>query len=285
MAFTIARLKSWNFPRKHSRYRRFVTVLMHLSSTNEDSDPRVNWNKAEKPFLETVEGDVFAIMDCCYASDLLRNVPEYGRTFEMLAASHVGATTTQPGDDSFTRCLIKNLKELAVESSHSFFTTRDIVERMQKERPDQAPALWRRIPGNSRHIRLSKLKPLDERPKRNKEMTSHERFLHLGFALKHDSFLEKHIEGLTKKLPNLFSEEGVPLVDIKWLGCRKVGNPKFREVAQWVVENRNNLSAISPSHTRKRNADDADLEEGMVEVAECPTTHKLPRLHTEKTII
>lgn len=201
-------------------------------------------------------------MDCCYASDLLRNVPEIGRTFEMLAASHIGLTTTQPGKDSFTRCLIKHLKELAVESSSSFFTTRDIVERMQKERGSQAPALWRRIGGTSRHIRLSKLKPLQERPKRNKEILSHERFLNLGFHLKNEYFSETHIEGLTKKLPLLFEEEGVPLLDIKWLGCRRVGTPTFREVVEIVVKNRSNLAVPSPSTTQnKRRADEAGLDD------------------------
>lgn len=154
-------------------------------------------------------------MDCCYASDLLRNVPEKGRTFEMLAASQVGAPTAQPGDHSFTRCFINHLEALAVEAADSFFTTRDILERLQKARPDEPPALWRRLSGNSRHIRLSRLKLLQDRPKRDTELTHYERFLTLGFALRNEVFRESHIEHLTKTLPQVFRDAGAPLVDIK----------------------------------------------------------------------
>ncbi|CAO2652825.1 Nn.00g022360.m01.CDS01 [Neocucurbitaria sp. VM-36] len=253
----------------HGVYNTINEVLQFTPTNEIDTGPRVIWNEAEKPFIQTVQGDVFSIMDCCYASDLLRNVPEYGRTFETLCASHIGLPTAQPGENSFTRCLINTLKDLAVESSSSFFTTRCIQERMQKARADHAPALWRRIPGNSRHIRLSKLKPLNERPKKNKEIPSHARFLHLGFALKNEFFHETHIEALTKKLPELFASGGVPLVDIKWLGCRKVGNTTLREVVEFVVKNRGELSAISPASGIKRNAEKAGLDEGNETIAVC----------------
>jgi len=234
------------------------------ASTNEiDSVPKVNWNRAERFLIDDVESDVLTIMDCCYASDLLRNVPEVGRTFEMLAASHIGETTPQPGEDSFTRCVIQHLKQLAVESSHSFFTTRDILERLQRDRPDQAPALWRRISGNSRHIRLSRLKPLCDRPpKRNSELSHHERFLTLGFALKNEALCQKHIEHLTRTLPQVFRDAGAPLVDIKWLGCRKVGMPSFKELADIVMKNRDHFTRLSPVSDKKRDGEEANLEEG-----------------------
>ncbi|ORX96605.1 hypothetical protein BCR34DRAFT_578572 [Clohesyomyces aquaticus] len=257
------------------------TKVLEFTPTNEAEDgPRVIWNRVESRLQLSVDADVLAIMDCCYASDMLRNVPEFGRTYEMLCASHIGLTTAQPGARSFTRCLIKHLKELAAELPHSFFTTFDILERMQKDRPDEPPALWRRIPGSHRHIRLSKLKPSAERPKGNKEIPSHERFLHLGFALKNESFNEVHIERLTKKLPALFSEVGVPLLDIRWLGCRKTGQLRFDELAQFVLKHRKDFIAISPAMTeRKRTADESGMDESSEDGAPFQNTHKQLRLH------
>jgi hypothetical protein len=245
---------------------RFIKLTGSTSTNDSDSDLQAAWNDSERILVEKVKADVFTIMDCCYASDLLRNVPEYGRTFEMLAASNIGLTTAQPGKNSFTRCLINNLEELANENAGGFFTTRDLHERMQKGRSDPGPALWRRMGGSSRHIRLRKLKPREQRTEQKAAMPSHSRFLHLGFALKNEIVHEIHIKSLTKKLPALFAEEGIPLVDIRWLGCRKVGTPKLtlEEVARFVVKNREGLSAITPPATeRKRSADEAELDERL----------------------
>jgi hypothetical protein len=99
---------------------------------------------------------------------------------------------------------------------------------------------------------LRKLKPLHERPALKPEIPSHARFLHLGFALKNEFFHETHIKHLTKELP---------LVDIRWLGCRKMGTPKLGEIAQFVTKNRRDLAVVTPPPTeRKRSADEADLD-------------------------
>ncbi|KAJ4292410.1 hypothetical protein N0V90_009072 [Kalmusia sp. IMI 367209] len=229
-----------------------------------------------------VEADVFGIMDCCYASDLLRNVPEYGRTFEMLAASPMGTTTPQPGENSFTRSLIKYLRIFAEESTNSFFTTRDILERMQKERGNQAPALWHRIPGISGHIRLNKLRPLHERPKHNSGFYTHERYLHLGFALKKDAFHELHIEQLTKELPQLFHRIGAPLAHIKWLGCRKVGTPDLRELVGYIIENKDKLPPTISPLKRKRSAPQRSPEGTTVEVSGSLRMHKVQKASSVK---
>lgn len=202
-------------------------------------------------------------MDCCYASNLNRSVLELSRTYEMLAASHIGELTPQPGKHSFTHRLIKHLKELVVENSPSYFTTRHILERMQRERISgvaKPPALWSHS-SSSRHIRLSKLKPVSERLRRVQSISSHARFLHLGFALEQESFNETHIERLAKSLPKLLKDAGAPVVDIKWLGCRKVGGRTFKELAEYVLKHRENLSAISPAQAAKRSAEEAGLDD------------------------
>ncbi|CAN9166386.1 unnamed protein product [Alternaria sp. RS040] len=251
----------------HGVYDKALKVLEFSPTDDAENDLRAIWNEAERTLIEKVKANVLTIMDCCYASDLLRNVPEHGRTFEMIAASGIGAPTPEPGENSFTRCLIKHLKELAVESSGnygSYFDTHNLVERMTKERFDSPPKLWRRIPGSSRHIELRKLKPKNERPAQKSSISSHARFLHLGFALKRETINEKQIQSLTKDLPALFLSKGLPLVNIKWLGCRKEGKPTLKEIAHFVSKNRRELSVITPPPSeKKRSADEADLEESI----------------------
>lgn len=209
-------------------------------------------------FEENVKADVFVLMDCCYASDIFRGVSDQERTFEMLAASGVGMTTPQPGEYSFTNRLIRHLKDLVEEKPHGVFTTRDVEERMKKELHEYSPQLWRVLRNNSRHIRLSPLKP-QEQQRETSMIPSHLRFLHLGFALKEDVFSEAHIHSLTKKLPELFGEEGLTLTNIRWLGCRRTGHATFREVAEFVKKHRADLSSLSPSPRRKRTIDQAGL--------------------------
>ncbi|CBX99597.1 hypothetical protein LEMA_P088360.1 [Plenodomus lingam JN3] len=239
------------------------TKALEICPDNLGTYQNVSWTRSEKPFIETVQADVFLIMDCCYASDMLRNVAEVGRTFEMLAASHIGQTTCQPGPNSFTNSLIKHLKELAGELTRPYFTTLDIHQRMQRER-DEPPAFWRRLSGSDRHIRLRKLKPKHERPAEDEtDRLQYSRFLHLGFALKSEEFDKSHIEILTRKLPKLFERAKIPVVDIRWLGCRKVSSSRLREVVEmYMVKSRGDLSAVSPTTGRKRAADEADLGPG-----------------------
>lgn len=243
-----------------------------------EGSPRAVWNGVEVHFLQTVRADVFAIFDCCYASDLFRNVPETGRTYELLAASHIGVTTSAPGEHSFTRCLIKQLKDLAAQSAEGCFTTRDLQERLQKEREDESPALWRRITGSNRHIRLKKGNHPDERSKKGYAIPTSARFLRLGFALKNELFTEMHIDRLTKKLPKLFQDAKVPVLDIRWLSCEKTGRPSFKKVAQHVLKHRRELTELySLTTRRKRDADEAGLCD-VTTGAEDRQKHRKPRL-------
>jgi hypothetical protein len=258
-----------------------------LTTVRSNNDPnnevRARWNTVEKSLREDVEADVFGIMDCCYASDINRNILELSRTYEMIAASGIGEVTPQPGEYSFTRRLIRHLKELIVDSAPGYFTTRHIQERMQREYINgisAPPALWSHSM-SSRHIRLSKLKPLHERPRRHEAISSYARFLHLGFALEHPLLNEKHIERLTKSLPGLMKDVGAPVVDIKWLGCRRVGGRSFKQVAEYVIKNRESLSAISPG---KRTAEEAGFDVGITQAAGHGMHRGGRKLMTEATL-
>ncbi|KAF2849079.1 hypothetical protein T440DRAFT_490636 [Plenodomus tracheiphilus IPT5] len=240
-----------------------ATKALEICPDNIGTHPSVSWSRSEKPFIETVQADVFLIMDCCYASDMLRSVAEVGRTFEMLAASQIGQPTPQPGENSFTNSLIRILEELAVDSAQTHFTTYDLSQKMQKER-DEQPALWRRLAGSERHIRLGRLKPVDKRPKTRDERPTYARFLHLGFALGNEAFDKMQIEALTKELPRLFQQARY-LVEL------------------YLIKSRGDQYAVGPMTGRKRDADEAELAEEDTE------SHKrhgasLPQLLSENTV-
>ena len=270
MVFTTRLTRSSSSHRTYPKAKSTWIRSLANSNTRTDDvkiDLRAVWNHAERTLIEKVKANVLTIMDCCFAGDLMRNVPEHGRTFEMIAASGIGAPTPEPGENSFTRCLIRHLKELAVKSAGtygSYFDTHELVECMAKERFDSPPRVWRRIPGSSRHIEFRKLKPKKERPTQSPSISSHARFLHLGFALKHETINETQIRSLTKELPALFSSRGLPLVNIKWLGCRKEGKPTLKDIVCFVSKNRKELSPFTPPPSeKKRSADEADLDESM----------------------
>jgi len=242
-----------------------------VASTNEGKGPKLLWNVVEQCLLTTVTADVLLIMDCCFASDLMRNQIELGRTFEMLAASAIGDTTPQPGPDSFTRCLIKHLEALA-DSCPDGFTTRDIEDCMKKERGSEAPQLWRRIPGSSRHIRLRKLMPQESRS----GVPAHETYLSLGFYLEKKGISKTQIEGLTKLIPEVFKEIGAPLADARWLTYHKTG--RFHSFASYLIKNRHNLPlAISPISDKKRSITEAGFTEDYTESKGPSTSHKVSR--------
>lgn len=182
----------------------------------------------------------------------------------MMTASQIGQTTGS-GKNSFTRCLTQSLRELAAERETSFFSTFDLDERMRKTRPKRTPGLWSRLPrsrlpGSRRHIRFCPLKSREDRPKVDKTLEKPELFLTLGFALKNGNLDEYQIDRLTKRLPQMFKEETVPLTDIKFLGIRKP-RLNLRDVVQYCMAQKVNLMTMSLDMARKRTYDDGDESE------------------------
>ncbi|OCK96157.1 uncharacterized protein K441DRAFT_553595, partial [Cenococcum geophilum 1.58] len=132
--------------------------ILYLAAYSGSELPRVSWNEAARTLVKNVEGDIFALMDCCFASNLYaRSILDFPRIFEIMAASGVDQVTPRPGKHSFTRALIESLEALAAQFKDSFFSTRDLHEKVIVKRPNTPPALWRAMP-NSRHIRLSPIK-------------------------------------------------------------------------------------------------------------------------------
>lgn len=82
----------------------------------------------------------------------------------MITAPQLVGQVTNPGEHSFTKYMIKHLRQLTVEFSAKFFTTFDLTERIRKDCPTQSPMLWARLPSiqGQGHIRL---RPLENRIK------------------------------------------------------------------------------------------------------------------------
>lgn len=162
-------------------------------------------------------------MDCCFASDINRSYGENSRVCELLAASHIGRTTEQPGDNSFTRALIDSLNYLlASDSGDGAFDTHQLHQEINRRRTDNPSGLWRRLPGNSRHILISpqRLGPvgMDQGTKPSEHQEQPKGLLSLQFVLGVNELNENTIEELTRHLPNCFNSCRAPVRNIKWLG-------------------------------------------------------------------
>ncbi|KAL8713152.1 MAG: hypothetical protein Q9220_002673 [cf. Caloplaca sp. 1 TL-2023] len=100
------------------------------------------WNNVER-LLSPAAGDVLEIFDCCYAGTLGLTRGE-DRSFEYLAATNAMGTTPLPGEDSFTSCLIRALKNLVLEKENSPFTTDELLRKIKSDPkfpPEQTPVL------------------------------------------------------------------------------------------------------------------------------------------------
>ncbi|KAF4539855.1 Homeobox domain containing protein [Lasiodiplodia theobromae] len=202
---------------------------LQLAGTTDDSIrgvplPEVFWQDAEKHLTKSnCSSDVLSIMDCCFASDINRSYGENSRVCELLAASHIGRTTEQPGDNSFTRALIDSLNYLLTnDSGDGAFDTHQLHQEINRRRTDNPSGLWRRLPGNSRHILISpqRLGPLgmDQGTKPSEHQEQPKGLLSLQFVLGVNELNENTIEELTRHLPNCFNSCRAPVRNIKWLG-------------------------------------------------------------------
>lgn len=72
--------------------------------------PTVSWHVTQQLLFSAV-GDVLLILDCCHASLITGGSKDGDGRFELIAASAKGAKTPVPGRRSFTRALIRLLKE------------------------------------------------------------------------------------------------------------------------------------------------------------------------------
>ena len=191
--------------------------------------PRVSWNDAIRTLVKNAEGDIFALMDCCFASNpYARSISDYyGKTFEIMAASGFNQITSSPGEDSFTTALIQSLKELAAEFKNGSFSTRDLHEKILVKRPHSPPALWRGLPNNNRHIWLGPMRDGQEPREVGSIKKTPKGLLSLQFELESDHLSYLQIEKLTRNLPKVFQSAQAPIQNVVWLDFQNARPPKM----------------------------------------------------------
>jgi hypothetical protein len=198
-------------------------------------DAHASWNKAEALLRsDDVEGDILNIMDCCYASNIVKSGTLSSRKFELLSACGINQTTCSPGPRSFTRVLIDKLTELADEYTDKPFATHILNDRIIRDerRIDTPSHLWFRLP-NKHHIFLG---PLTKDAKASQQQLSDIRvprgFLSLRFAISRESLDREQIERLTKSLSTAFEDnKRLGLRKIEWLGFRSMTTTHFERAA------------------------------------------------------
>jgi hypothetical protein len=215
----------------HGVYREDLKYLEMTASLNPaqkrgfKNEARFNWNRSEEHLRsEYVEGDILTILDTCYSSNLQKSGKEDTRTFELLSACAIDATTASPGPNSFTRALIDALRELHIEYPDRPFTTFTLNQKINLNpiRHDTQSQLWFRLQNHERHIRLAPLKP-PKNPLRTLSLPRPPRgYLTLRFALRDDFLNQEQIDHLAKILSAAFSNTTIRLGlrNIDWLGLK-----------------------------------------------------------------
>lgn len=200
--------------------------LLEIANTDDpeadDMLSKAFWNEVQKVLSDHTAGDVLAIMDCCFASNLMMRGHQKvnSRAFEMLAASTIDKMTEAPGEKSFTRALIKCLALLSEREEG--FDTHELSQAIDTVRTRTTCRLWNVLLGNRRHIRLG--------PRRTPEEDKDEQppepvwtfeapggLLSLQFVIKENELGREQIERLTQRLPAAFEESKVQLRNIRWL--------------------------------------------------------------------
>ncbi|KAF2685826.1 hypothetical protein K458DRAFT_387779 [Lentithecium fluviatile CBS 122367] len=229
--------------REDHKHLELTASLNPMNKKGFNGIARCNWNKVEELLkAEEVECDVLTILDTCYSSNIAKSGKEETRTFELLSACAINATTAAPGDNSFTRALIDALSELIDQFGDRPFTTFHLNQRilLDKRRHDTPSQLWFRLQNHERHIRLAPLKqnPLRQSPSLPQPPRG---YLTLRFALRDESLNQQQIEFLTLHLAKAFNKKAlVGLRRIDWLGIKPARTTHFGRaalamfaIAQW----------------------------------------------------
>lgn len=184
------------------------------------------WNHAERPMIEDGEGDMVAIFDTCFASNLHKNIqPEDGRTYELLTASGHGRLTAGPGPKSFTAALMKSLNDLLEECRNKPFTIRQLCERinLQPTRLKNPSHVWSRLNRFDRNIALAPLtRTLAEREKEF-DLDQSRALLFLRLSVTVDLLTEQQIKTIAQAFSKAVKSTKTPVKRIDWWRFQGLG--------------------------------------------------------------
>ncbi|OCL11251.1 hypothetical protein AOQ84DRAFT_386966 [Glonium stellatum] len=225
--------------------------------------PVVEWNKVERQLLEDVEGDVLAILDSCFASNIQKDSTEQTRTYELLAAAPIDKRTSAPGKGSFTSVLTEELRELLKKHRNQKFSTVELVQRINVRKKKRPAMLWDRLGRHGHHVCFAPLNTKDlEKREKSFQNIRENMSLTLRIALKEDNLTPVQIEKLAKRLPKAFKKAQVEPLQIHWMGLSR--HPRrsmgMKEVAAIVratsrfasmssKREKNSVEEISPTST------------------------------------
>ena len=239
-----------------------MSSAAHVASASQPYPANATWNTAEKALMDDVQGDVFVIFDCCYASDIQRSLSFGNKAYELLAASNRKSTTPGPGPLSFTCDLIKSLRELLQERKGNPFTTMDLLHKITPKRPfGLEPALHNRrfsidIALQSRHILIAPHKTqVQPRPEEFFNFYPEASNLTLTFELGHRSLEDSQLKHLAEKLPPMFKQANIPLRRVHWRALEVRNSLRSTAIAITGISTmRRHLDRVRKNKTRRRAA-------------------------------
>ncbi|KAF1972167.1 hypothetical protein BU23DRAFT_469178 [Bimuria novae-zelandiae CBS 107.79] len=179
------------------------------------------WDTAERPLFD-MEGDVLAILDCCFASRAgLKMKQEDLRTYQLLAASPAGSPTEGPGKNSFTTALCDSLSELIDESGGGNFPLTKLIQRINRQRTKIACVPWDRLHKHNRQIQLARLAEAHDRVASFENREPEKAYLNFRLSLATDDLEKEQIEMLARQMPKACKEARIPVLRIDWVKMEK----------------------------------------------------------------
>jgi hypothetical protein len=213
------------------------------------------WDDAETQLLsKSMDADVLAILDCCYAGGAHKGSTRHTRTYELLAACSKDDTTPAPGPNSFTSRLLNAIeKSLDTPESSPIVTTWliDMINR-KKRRNSAISERHDRLSRHDGHVQLApvqKFTPQEDETTKSKP-TPEKAVVQLRISLAHSQLNPDQVKDWGEELIKASQKVNMPVLRIDWLKVR-VDRPKVRNFRQAVllcVENNSRKRKFVTTH-------------------------------------
>ncbi|KAJ9638278.1 hypothetical protein H2199_006965 [Coniosporium tulheliwenetii] len=224
-----------------------------LSERNANGNTAsARWKFADGTLMDGPRGDVLAIFDSCFASNVQKGVTNDARTYTFIAASSYNRATAAPGKNSFTAALIKSLRELLDKHDHGPFTVHDLAAQInrQKERHRNPCLVHTRLEKNGdRFVRLAPLPPEADRAARKQSFhkAPYRTFLTLRLAFTNETLNDDQIRDLAPRISKACADTGVQARRIDVVGYRDSIKHNRVKIVQLVIAGASRLRALIPN--------------------------------------
>ena len=188
-----------------------------------------------------MDGDVLAIFDTCFASNLQgKGRLGHRRTYELFAASGLDRQTAGPGPKSFTTALIASLKDLLEEYGDQSFTIRQVCEKINRlpNRRRNQSHVWSRFKCYDRYITLAPLKRTPTERMQEYDNNDHDRTratLSLRLSLTTSQLTKDQIESMAVSISMALKASKAPVKRIDWVGLQSYERTNhFADVGKFI---------------------------------------------------